>query len=77
MKFTEAKLEQAIIALLSEQGFPHVSGTTLSGSNGAPAPLNESLSHSNKDAAGATSLPEDHTQRMLDTHLSACLNFQN
>ncbi|MFT6793409.1 MAG: type I restriction enzyme R subunit [Rubritalea sp.] len=29
MKFTEAKLEQAIIALLAEQGFPHVSGTTL------------------------------------------------
>ena len=55
MKFTEAKLEQAIIALLGEQGFPHVTGDTLtrSGSNGAPAPLNDS----HKDAAGATSLP--------------------
>ena len=54
MKFTEAKLEQAIITLLAEQGFPHVSGTTLSGSNGAPAPLNDL----NRNAAGATSLPE-------------------
>ena len=54
MKFTEAKLEQAIITLLAEQGFPHVSGTTLSGSNGAPAPLNDL----NKDGAGAPSLPE-------------------
>ena len=54
-KFTEAKLEEAIIALLGEQGFPHVTGDTLarSGSNGAPAPLNDS----HKDAAGATSLP--------------------
>ena len=54
MKFTEAKLEQAIITLLGKQGFPHVSGTTLSGSNGAPAPLNDL----NRNAAGATSLPE-------------------
>jgi len=29
MKFTEAKLEDAIIALLGEQGFPHFSGTTI------------------------------------------------
>ena len=29
MKFTEAKLEEAIISLLGEQGFPHVTGDTL------------------------------------------------
>jgi len=29
MKFTEAKLEAAIISLLGEQGFPHISGTTI------------------------------------------------
>ena len=29
MKFTEAKLEEAIITLLGEQGFPHVTGDTL------------------------------------------------
>ena len=29
MKITEAKLEEAIIALLVEQGFPHVSDTTI------------------------------------------------
>ncbi len=55
MKFTEAKLEEAIMALLGEQGFPHVLGTTITraGSNGAPAPLD----YSNMSAAGATSLP--------------------
>jgi len=30
MKFTEAKLEQAIIELLGEQGYPHLSGAELS-----------------------------------------------
>ena len=29
MKFTEAKLEQAIITLLGEQGYPHMRGDTL------------------------------------------------
>ena len=29
IKFTEAKLEQAIIELLGEQGFTHVLGETL------------------------------------------------
>ena len=29
MKFTEARLEQAIIALLDELGYPHVLGTTI------------------------------------------------
>ncbi|MFT6793412.1 MAG: hypothetical protein ACJAR1_001408 [Rubritalea sp.] len=29
MKFTEAKLEEAIITLLSEQGFPHDDGREL------------------------------------------------
>ena len=30
MKFTEARLEQAIIDLLGKQGYPHVSGETIS-----------------------------------------------
>jgi len=30
MKFTEAKLEQAIIELLGEQGYPHLNGATVS-----------------------------------------------
>ncbi len=29
MSFTEARLEQAIIDLLAEQGYPHVLGSTL------------------------------------------------
>lgn len=31
MKFTEARLEQAIIELLGKQGYPHVLGETISG----------------------------------------------
>ncbi|MBU0946967.1 MAG: hypothetical protein KKE53_21275, partial [Proteobacteria bacterium] len=30
MKFTEAKLEQAIIHLLGKEGYPHVLGETIS-----------------------------------------------
>ncbi|SGZ02090.1 type I restriction endonuclease subunit R [Moritella viscosa] len=33
MKFTEAKLEQAIIELLGEQGYPHLSGSELTRDN--------------------------------------------
>jgi len=33
MKFTEAKLEQVIIELLGEQGYPHLNGAELSRSN--------------------------------------------
>ena len=29
MKFTEAKLEEAIIELLDEQGYPHLNGAEL------------------------------------------------
>ena len=29
MKFTEAQLEQAIISLLGEQGYPYVSGSSM------------------------------------------------
>lgn len=29
MKFTEERLEQAIIALLGEQGYPHIAGSTI------------------------------------------------
>lgn len=29
MKFTEAKLEEAIISLLGEEGFPHVLGEAI------------------------------------------------
>ncbi len=29
MKFTEGKLEQAIIELLGEQGYPHLNGNCL------------------------------------------------
>ncbi|MEY8251096.1 MAG: type I restriction endonuclease, partial [Colwellia sp.] len=38
-KFTEAKLEHAIIQLLGEQGYPHVLGDTLSnGAEGSRGP---------------------------------------
>ncbi|WP_157847571.1 hypothetical protein [Pseudoalteromonas fuliginea] len=33
MKFTEAKLEQAVVELLGEQGYPHLLGGELSRSN--------------------------------------------
>ena len=33
MKFTEAKLEKAIIELLGEQGYPHLNGGELKRSN--------------------------------------------
>lgn len=29
MKYTEDKLEQAIISLLGEQGYPHLHGSTI------------------------------------------------
>ena len=33
MKFTEAKLEQAVVELLAEQGYPHLLGGELTRNN--------------------------------------------
>ncbi len=44
MKFTEAKLEQAIIHLLGNEGYPHVLGETISrGPGEAKASVKEAL----------------------------------
>lgn len=37
MKFTEDQLEQAVIALLGEQGYPHVRFVLARESRGAPS----------------------------------------
>lgn len=65
LSFSEAKLEQAIIELLQEQGYPHLTGNNVPRSSLDQVIIEEDLRHYLAARYQADGITEDEIQRLI------------